>query len=111
MNLEDLIVSTISDAKPMMILALCTIVLFVIVASLIEAWLAKARKAKSEADNPAFRSRGIPAVSRDARRRDGAGMGARRDRLPERQSERKTMREEKPDFEWGADRSEDDVMA
>lgn len=34
----------------MMILALCTIVLFVIVASLIEAWLAKARKAKSEAD-------------------------------------------------------------
>lgn len=37
MNLEDLIVSTISDAKPMMILALCTIVLFVIVASLIEA--------------------------------------------------------------------------
>lgn len=50
MNLEDLIVSTISDAKPMMILALCTIVLFVIVASLIEAWLAKARKAKSEAD-------------------------------------------------------------
>lgn len=28
-----------------------------------------------------------------------------------RQSERKTMREEKPDFEWGADRSEDDVMA
>ena len=50
MNLEDSIVSTISDAKPMMILALCTIVLFVIVASLIEAWLAKARKAKSEAD-------------------------------------------------------------
>lgn len=50
MNLADLIVSTISDAKPMMILALCTIVLFVIVASLIEAWLAKARKAKSEAD-------------------------------------------------------------
>ena len=50
MNLEDLIVSTISDAKPMMILALCTIVLFVIVASLIEAWLAKARKAKSEVD-------------------------------------------------------------
>ena len=47
MNLEDSIVSTISDAKPMMILALCTIVLFVIVASLIEAWLAKARKAKS----------------------------------------------------------------
>lgn len=38
MNLEDSIVSTISDAKPMMILALCTIVLFVIVASLIEAW-------------------------------------------------------------------------
>lgn len=34
----------------MMILALCTIVLFVIVASLIEAWLAKARKAKSEVD-------------------------------------------------------------
>ena len=34
----------------MMILALCTTVLFVIVASLIEAWLAKARKAKSEAD-------------------------------------------------------------
>lgn len=29
MNLEDLIVSTISDTKPMMILALCTIVLFV----------------------------------------------------------------------------------
>lgn len=50
MNLEDSIVSTISDAKPMMILALCTIVLFVIVASLIEAWLAKARKAKSEVD-------------------------------------------------------------
>lgn len=50
MTVEDLIVSTISDAKPMMILALCTIVLFVIVASLIEAWLAKARKAKSEAD-------------------------------------------------------------
>lgn len=50
MNLEDLIVSTISDTKPMMILALCTIVLFVIVASLIEAWLAKARKAKSETD-------------------------------------------------------------
>ena len=49
MNLEDSIASTISDAKPMMILALCTIVLFVIVASL-EAWLAKARKAKSEAD-------------------------------------------------------------
>lgn len=43
MNLEDSIVSTISDARPMMILALCTIVLFVIVASLIEAWLAKAR--------------------------------------------------------------------
>lgn len=50
MNLEDSIVSTISDAKPMMILSLCTIVLFVIVASLIEAWLAKARKAKSEVD-------------------------------------------------------------
>lgn len=36
MNLEDLIVSTISDAKPMIILALCVIVLFVIVASLVE---------------------------------------------------------------------------
>lgn len=36
MNLEDLIVSTISDAKPMIILALCGIVLFVIVASLVE---------------------------------------------------------------------------
>lgn len=50
MNLEDFIVSTISDAKPMIILALCVIVLFVIVASLIEVWLAEARKAESEAD-------------------------------------------------------------
>lgn len=63
MNLEDLIVSTISDAKPMMILALCTIVLFVIVASLIEAWLAKARKAKSEADTLPSGPGGISSVT------------------------------------------------
>lgn len=74
MNLEDLIVSTISDAKPMMILALCTIVLFVIVASLIEAWLAKARKAKSEADTLPSGPGGIPAVSREER---GCGTGRR----------------------------------
>ena len=47
----------------MMILALCTIVLFVIVASLIEAWLAKARKAKSEADTLPSGPGGISSVT------------------------------------------------
>lgn len=48
MNLEDLIASTISDAKPMVIAAFCAIVGFVVMASLVEAWLSEPSKEKRE---------------------------------------------------------------
>ena len=43
MTVEDLIVSTISDAKPMMVLGLCSIVLFTVVATLVWMWWSDAR--------------------------------------------------------------------
>lgn len=46
MDLEGLIASTISDAKPMAIAAFCAIVGFVITASLVEAWLSKPSEEK-----------------------------------------------------------------
>lgn len=69
MNLEDLIVSTISDAKPIMIAGFCVIVLFVIVASLIEVWLFKPREEKQITDTlPAGPETSQPSVekSKDA---------------------------------------------
>lgn len=48
MDLEDLITSTISDAKPMIIAAFCAVVGFVITASLVEAWLSKPSEEERE---------------------------------------------------------------
>ena len=66
MNLEDLIVSTISDAKPVMFLALCVIVLFVIVTSLMEV----------QCRCSGYRSGNVPAPNREEQdqRKDTGGI-------------------------------------
>ena len=66
MNLEDLIVSTISGAKPVMFLALCVIVLFVIVASLMEV----------QCRCSGYRSGNVPAPNREEQdqRKDTGGI-------------------------------------